>query len=446
MELPTEADLALLRAINELTAQNGGRPPTFAEVAVAAGLPSSSRGTVQRQLSRLRGEYVEWGSSSRSLVLTPNGLAAMGGGTAPRSQQPISEVVLPLLASGLMHMAHDLTEGRPPVVPLPLAWQRGVNILAVECLLRGITPPSHTQAAVAMCKQPPSAWPVRVALRARVLDQPLLDEDDQPTTLCSELSEQIAGGNPEHELCERLMVRLRDAALVQRRQDAYVAVRTLLIRKPVITRGELIDAVTSPELDIFGRDLFDLYEPVPAAVVEDGQVRLCGHCGWTLERLDGRTRCAGEFCGVLTEGFTRSTHRMPAPPFGALLRVRRAIRQFVVSPGRYEIQLYDALRAEGFTVELWPDFDAYDLRIEIGAEAWAVDVKDWRYAHLLAGRLLPFRMDTERPWDKAFYVVPDARATDETYLTFLKTATAGQPFEVLTMTELRRAAAGRKRG
>jgi hypothetical protein len=446
MEPLNEAELILLRAINELTSQHGGRSPTFAEIAVAIGLPSSSRGTVQRRLTRLRGEYVEWGASSRSLVLTPNGQIAIGGTATPRLQQPISESVLPLLASGLMHMAHDLAEGTPPVVPFPQAWQRGINILAADCLRRGIVPPSHLQEAIAMCKRPPSEWPVRVALRARVLDQPLLDEDDQPTTLCSELSEQIAHGNPEHELCERLMLRLRDAALVQRKQQAYVAVRSLLIRMPVISRKELIDAVTSPELDVFGRELFDLYEPVPVAVIEDEQVRLCGHCGWTLERWEGRTRCAGEFCSVLTRGFTHGTRTMLASPSGALLRVRQAIRQFVVSPGRHEMHLYDTLRADGLKVELWPDFDTYDLGIEVGAETWAVDIKDWRYAHLLAGRLLPFRKDTERPWDKAFYVIPDARAKDESYLTFLKTATAGQPFEVLTMTELQRAATGRKRG
>lgn len=447
MDLPAEADMALLRAIAELTTQHGGRPPTFAEVAAAVGLPSSSRGNVQRQLARLRGRYVEWGSGSRSLALTPNGQALIGSALpAARAQQPVPEQVLPLLASGLMSIAQDLAEGRPPIAPLPTAWQRGLNILAVECLMRGVMPPSHTQAAVALCKQPPSTWPVRVTLRARALDQPLLDELDQPTEFCRELSEQILGGNPEHELCERLMVRVRDLAAAQRNQQAYVTLRSFLIRTPVATREELIDAATSPELGVFGRDLFELYEPVPTAVIEDGQVRLCGHCGWTLERIDGRTRCAGEFCGVLTEGFSRGTTVRPIPPSGMLLRVRKAIRQYVVAPGRYEVQLFDALRAEGITVELWPDFDAYDLRVEVGQEAWAVDIKDWKYAHLLAPRLLPFRTDTDRAWDKAFYVVPDARARDESYLTFLKTATAGQPFEVLTITEFRRAAVARKRG
>lgn len=242
------------------------------------------------------------------------------------------------------------------------------------------------------------------------------------------------------------MLRVRDTAVAQRNQAAYVALRSFLIRTPVTTREELIDAATSPDLGVFGRDLFELYEPVPTSVIEAGQVRLCGHCGWTLERYDGRTRCAGEFCGVLTEDFTCGTGVRAVPPSGVLLRVRKAIRQYVVAPGRYEIQLYDALRTEGIAVELWPDFDTYDLRVDVGQEVWAVDIKDWKYAHLLAPRLLPFSKDTDLPWDKAFYIVPDARVRDDSYLTFLKTATAGQPFEVLTMKEFRRAAVARKRG
>ena len=448
MDLPTKSDITLLQIIATLVTQHGGRPPTFAEVATAAGLPSSSRGSVQRQLARLRGRYVDWGSSSRSLILTPNGLALIGESPSAStiSQKPLPDLVLPLLASGLMVMTQDLADGRPPLAPFPDAWQRGLNIFAVECLLRGVEPPSHTQAAIALCKKPPSEWPVRVALQARTLDHPLLDEGDQPTALCRELSEQIAKGNPEHELCEHLMLKIREIAAAQRNQNAYVALRSFIIRRPVVAREDLIDAVTSPEMGIFGRDLFELYEQVPASAIEHEHVRLCGHCGWTLERYDGRMRCAGDYCSVLTDSFTRDTASLAVPPSGMLMRARKAIRQYVVAPGRYEVGLYDTLRAEAISAELWPDFDAYDLRIPLGDETWAVDLKDWTYAHLLAPKLMPFRTDTSDSWDRAFYVIPDARARDESYLTFLKTATAGQPFGVVTVSELCRMIRERRQG
>ncbi len=70
MEIPNESDLSLLSIIATLSQQDGGRPPTFAEIAVTAGMQSSSRGNIQRQLSRLRPTYVDWDSSPRSLALT----------------------------------------------------------------------------------------------------------------------------------------------------------------------------------------------------------------------------------------------------------------------------------------------------------------------------------------------------------------------------------------
>ena len=38
-------------------------------------------------------------------------------------------------------------------------------------------------------------------------------------------------------------------------------------------------------------------------------------------------------------------------------------------------------------VELWPDLDAYDLRVACGSQVWRVDVKDWHLPHKLAEHL-----------------------------------------------------------
>jgi len=448
MNPPTESDLSLLRVIVTLAESHGGRPPTFSEIAVAAGMQSSSRGNVQRQLSRLRGQYVEWGSGARSITLTPSGLALVRGTTSAHIalQQPIQPFVLQLLASGLMKLTQDIAEGQPSLAPYPDAWQRGLNILALECLRRGVEAPSHTQAAITWCKKPLDEWPVQFALQTRILDQPLLEEDDTPTAFCRELSEQIAHGNAEHELCENLMRKIRDQAELHRNQAAYVAFRSFVIRHPVVFQEELIDAASSVELGIFGRHLFEFYEAVPASVIEHDRVRLCGHCGWTLERYDERTRCAGDFCAVITAGFTRNTATLAVPVSGSLRRVRQAIRQYIVAPGRYEIELFDALQSAGIEVDLWPDYDAYDLHIVVGDQALAIDIKDWTYAHLLAAKLIPFRTDTSRSWTQAYYAVPDIRARDPAYLAYLRTVTAGEPFKIETISAVRRMVTDPKRG
>jgi len=71
-----------------------------------------------------------------------------------------------------------------------------------------------------------------------------------------------------------------------------------------------------------------------------------------------------------------------------------------------------ALRERGLQVELWPEFDRYDLRLRFAdGEAWAVDVKDWAEPSLLARRVnaqaAPF---TSGPrWSRAFFVFPQER-------------------------------------
>src|ERR1700733_3461739 len=122
METPTDADLRLLRLILDLTEGNQGRPPTLAEIAVAAGFQSSSRGNIQRQLLRLKPRYVTWTSSPRSLTVTPAGRGLLGGNRSETGAMslPVSDAPLALLASGVTWLADAVSEGRPLQAPYPV--------------------------------------------------------------------------------------------------------------------------------------------------------------------------------------------------------------------------------------------------------------------------------------------------------------------------------------
>ena len=88
-----------------LTEQKSGIPPTLAEIAIELGYQSSSRANIQRQLTRLRPEYVDWNTSPRSLQVTAAGQALLGITLSDRSiDLPVSEAILPLLASGLTYI------------------------------------------------------------------------------------------------------------------------------------------------------------------------------------------------------------------------------------------------------------------------------------------------------------------------------------------------------
>jgi hypothetical protein len=447
----SEADRAVLQAIQELTIQHNGQPPTLAEIAVYLGLQTSSRGNIQRQLRRLRPQYVDWTDSPRSLRITPTGLARIKAVplTNPASDFPIPEMVLPLLASGLTTISQAVASGKLLQVPYPVAWQRGMNILAVECLIRGIVPPSHTLEALAWCRQPVASWPLHFAETTRLYDQPLL-EDDQPSELCRELARGLPAGEAELELSERWILTVQQTAARQGLAGGYVAVRRYLVEHPVVEPEELLAASLNPQMAPFVAEIQEMYEEVPSTVVEQGQIYLCGFCGWTLERRHDRLQCGDPRCRTLTANFTRDTQTRAWNPQLPLLRVRRAIRRYVVAPGIYEVSTARRLAALGVEVALWPNYDQYDLRITFDeGEVWGVDVKDWRYPHLLARHIETALAETEEgasgPLGRIIYAVPDERAQEtRTYLPLLRGVLRRPGVEIWTLSELIEAVRERK--
>lgn len=437
--VPSASDRRVLAAIAALTEQHGGRPPTVGEVAVALGYQPSSRSNIQRQLVNMRPTYVTWASGARSIRVTAEGLALLETPLPQaREHEPVSDDILRLLASGLTWLTRQRAEDRPLRAPYRDVWQRGMNRLALACLERGVSGvPGDTQAVVQLCHRPLRLWPVRFPLADRYPDEVLLDAD-QPSAFCRELA--IETGDAELELSEEMMVRVLRACQQRRAEDAYAVFREFLITHSVIPMEELLAISFDARIDPLGPELAEMYEPVPrTAVHADGRMFLCGFCGWTLvETQRGTLACGDERCRILTDGFSHGTESIP---WGQnMLRVRRAIRRYIVAPGIYEVQAAQRLRALGAQVVLWPRYDAYDLRIIFpDGGVWAVDVKDWRYPTLLARHLEPLAHDGDLAWDLAFYAVPDQRVRERpNYLTVLDHASAapGRTFVICTIDTL----------
>jgi hypothetical protein len=268
------------------------------------------------------------------------------------------------------------------------------------------------------------------------LNETLLDEDDQPTPLCREYA--LTNCDAEQEACQETMLKVLSEAKKNRAPHTYVAFRQFLIKNPVVTDDELMKCSFDAQIGTLGSYLTDLYERVPISTVEQGKILLCGFCGWTLQRSHGRLRCGDDRCRVLTGDFIHCViqERSEAPEH--LQRVRRAIRRYVVAPGIYEIKTVQQLHALGITAELWPGYDAYDIRIIFpDRTVWAIDIKDWRFPHLLASRLTPLERHGNLAWDRALYVIPNQRIQEiPGYLDILRNATSEQEFSILTISEL----------
>ncbi|WP_405581648.1 hypothetical protein [Streptomyces sp. NBC_01092] len=319
------------------------------------------------------------------------------------------ENLLRLVASALACLSRQRTVPNPVY---PAKVQDAYNRLVLHCLRRAAEPPGSV---AEMCRWaaelPLEAWPLTLPSESRVGESRLVDKETRlPHQLCLEW--EVSAADPAAELFEN--ERILEALAICRAAkapDAYTAFRALLTSKPVLTGAELALLGGDPECGMLLHSVIKrCYEPVPASYLRDGAYRQCARCRCLMVPLHrGGHRCELDRCR--REGTGGEGERL-RPDRGGVFQLGRPLRMFVTSPGLAEIELEVALKKKfGITAQMWPHYDAYDLRVPLpGGRNWAVDVKDRVNPVLLARTLTPFR--TQPPYDRAFLVVPRYRFRD----------------------------------
>ena len=225
-----------------------------------------------------------------------------------------------------------------------------------------------------------------------------------------------ASGAYEAELTERQVV----SGMFELSQDGYVRARRFLIETTAGSSSELIAGCA----DAGFRRPSELYEPIPAVCVRDGQWWPCPACGWPMRAVGHRVSCtypphaertsafALTPAGVLTSAMPRSAAPPEPRPAAGAWRLVPAVWKFITIPGLAELDLAARIRAKvpGAIVELWPDHDAVDVRVRVGAVTLDADLKDWCSAGQLAAYLLHRAQEGRHV--PARVVVPDHRRRD----------------------------------
>ncbi|WP_175435793.1 hypothetical protein [Streptomyces hawaiiensis] len=340
------------------------------------------------------------GSASEATVPQPP--AAADGGP--------DESLLRQIAGALACLSRQRTVPHPVY---PDKVQNAYNRLVLHCLRRDEQPPGSVPEMVRWaCERPLRAWPMDLPAEARAVGDLLVDPETRlPHQLCLEW--EVDAADPAAELFEnqRILEALAECRAA-RNPRAYTAFRSLLTTRPVLTGAELALLGGDPECGMLLQHVIKrCYEPVPASYRRaDGTYRQCGRCRCLMVPLpDGGHRCELDRCR--RDGMTDTGSTLRADQ-GGLHQLSRPLRMFVTSPGLAETDLQTALRRRfGITAEMWPHYDAYDLRIPLpDGRFWAVDVKDRVNPVQLARTLTPFR--TDPPYDRAFLVVPRYRFRD----------------------------------
>lgn len=218
-----------------------------------------------------------------------------------------------------------------------------------------------------------------------------------------------SGGNPSAEREQMVLMHVVDLCRINEWHDHYVNFRESIIRFPIIERTQLIKKCRQLPSELGG--LFqDVYEDIPSNLTLDGNLQLCGSCGWTLRpTADDGWKCSHYRCQelLLTQGL-RPTKTIAAGP--SMSRVKEGIRRYTVSPGKFELDLTRKLKRTRVELKLWPQSDRYDIRIVMpDGETWAIDCKDMKNPSLWASQLNKLNFPDNPPWDAAYYVYPDYR-------------------------------------
>ncbi len=320
-------------------------------------------------------------------------------------------LILQMVAAGIQRLSNDLALPGVPRAeravssPYPAPLQRAMNLLGMLCYERGFAPIRGLPELLEWARRPLSEWPFLrmssteiVGPRDALLGGP---EGDMPTWICSEWAQLHADADVEANARERVFMgkvfgQCPDA-------DSYTAFRRLLVEHPVLSEADLSDALGQVALQPLKDRLREAYIRIGRGYAVDGEFLTCSACGNLLIRdARGRLHCEDEACEAGA-----------SPEIGRQIRgpacwLSRELRQFIAAPGRAEIDLERRLKRLHVQVDLWPQRDAYDLKVTLPSGAvWAVDVKDWASPYALAQHADAIPQNP--PWRHAFFVFPDAR-------------------------------------
>jgi hypothetical protein len=288
------------------------------------------------------------------------------------------------------------------------------------------------------CTKPFEDWlPIDVIKDEGLGKVRLIDPDDREPTL--EAEELAAGfGGMTSLLEEQVFAAFRDALSKQPQRlanDYYTAVRTFVVRNPVVTRTQLLKQLGSEKLplpmSIFAC-LEQFYEPLPRALARGETVRLCGHCRNLMQPHAGGLRCTTQACVAVhgpNPGITLAAED--------LLRLNRSLRKYWLEPGIDEVRLADLLSAAGHTARLYPNRDMVDIDLGEGGSV-GIDLKAYSSPELLGERLRR-RPGGLRQYKKQLLVIPDWTVRrEENYIERVSACLEGSPIRVLTLSDATR--------
>lgn len=319
--------------------------------------------------------------------------------TSKKEKTTDDELTLRLIAKGIVEYAQQMQ--KPRLFPYPAALQLGVEKLQAICVMQNQTQPQGVPDFVTNWAQEPLRdWPIEIDCPDEWNDAQFI-EDQKPSGFCIELDGSYI------DEAERIQKEVIDEVFKKSAQDPnlYVEFRRLLITHPVITKGER-DIKSVLELKPLQKVVENSYEEAPESYKKNGKFYCCGHCGGLMHQTaDNQLKCENKHCAKRK----KSPITFQCDKDDEVLWLRKGLRYFIHRPGGAELRLEKHLKELELEVNLYPDFDKYDLHIVFPDKTvWAVDVKFWESAYNLAKKVNePIPKLSHQPYYEAFFVFAD---------------------------------------
>lgn len=270
------------------------------------------------------------------------------------------------------------------------------------------------------CSLPLGEWiPARYLERLGLERVCLIDSDEgTPTQEATDLARRFSSSDALFE--ELLFEHFKEELMKQgqsRSAKLYTAIREFVVRHPLATDEEmqnLHEEHTLP-LSVLAMLRDEFYQPLPPGWIGHAGVPTCSQCGNAMRMAEhGWYLCRTKPCHSSGSAATTPTFRQA----DGLRRAAPAIAQFWINPGFDELRMFDALRARGVAVDLYPGMDTVDLAVG----RTGVDMKSYMSPELLGRKLADSRGGLAL-YETRLLVIPDwlAQAIPN-YLQRLRTA------------------------
>lgn len=307
--------------------------------------------------------------------------------------------VLTYICTGLIKWRQRL-QNNPYPYPDELAI--GINKLSGIFIEKGMDYPGDIGSALKLFTTPISSWGI---INDFVFNnEDVLIKNGEPSELCYEFALQCS--NIEDELTQRVLVDVMQRCRREGKPEDYTMFRKMIIENPYMSKNDIMGWSLNWNNCCASEYIKDAYEDIPPLAITDGKCYACGNCGWIIEWRKGIASCLSHSCREETNDF-KDIKELEVD-YKKFMRLKRGVMRFIARPGIYELNLEKKLLKLGVDVEMWPNYDAYDLKLTFpDGECWAVDVKDWGNPYLLAKKSGKFK--DEPKWDKAFFVIPQYR-------------------------------------